>query len=130
MSNKVRIPPLDAIVDAHAHEMRRSGQEPRVRDQSMLESAYSRPLNRAHYDVNATIFDLAAELAFGFSQNHGFVDGNKRAAFASVNMVLGMNGLTPDWTIREAIELFNQLADGKINTEELANWLKTNCMGS
>ena len=83
MSTPVRLPPLEAILDAHARQMILSGSEPRVRNMALVESAYARPKNRAAYDDAATLFDITAELAYGLASNHGFVDGNKRAAFAA-----------------------------------------------
>lgn len=94
----------------------------------MLESAYARPLNRATYDEEATVFDIAAELGFGLARHQAFRDGNKRAAFAATYMILKMNGLSPDWTNRDAIETFNQLAAGKLDVTGFSKWLAGNVL--
>jgi len=115
-------------MEAHAREMALQGQGAKVRDEGLLQSACARPVNRAHYDDAATIYDISAEMAFGLARNHCFIDGNKRAAFAAAYMTLKMNGVTPDWTNREAIATFTALANGEIGQTELARWLSENCL--
>ncbi|GAB4532440.1 MAG: type II toxin-antitoxin system death-on-curing family toxin [Parvularculaceae bacterium] len=128
MTQKLRIPTIQVVRDAHAREMAIAGQKSRIRDESVLESACARPQNRAAYDDDATIYDIAAEFAFGLARSQSFVDGNKRAAFAAAYMTLRMNGLLPDWTNREAIEVFNDLAAGKLSQGDLARWLEANTL--
>lgn len=128
MTQKLRIPTIQVVKDAHAREMAFAGQKSQIRDDSLLESACARPQNRAAYDCDATIYDIAAELAFGLARSQAFVDGNKRAAFAALYMTLRLNGLLPDWTIREAIEVFNDLAAGKLSLGDLARWLEANTL--
>lgn len=54
-------------------------------DETLLESALSRPQNTYYYE-QADIFDLAAIYAEGISINHPFIDGNKRAAFVAADI--------------------------------------------
>jgi death-on-curing protein len=58
-----------------------------VRDETLLDSALSRPQNLYYYQ-QADIFALAASYAQGISSNHPFIDGNKRAAFAAAGLFL------------------------------------------
>ena len=55
-----------------------------IRDEGLLDSALSRPLNRFAYE-KPTIFGLAANYAVGLVRNHPFVDGNKRIGFATAD---------------------------------------------
>jgi len=53
-----------------------------IRDRGLLASAVDAPKKVWHYaPESSTLLDLAARLAYGLAKNHGFVDGNKRAAF-------------------------------------------------
>jgi death-on-curing protein len=52
----------------------------------------SRPQWAAHYE-NADIVTQAARLTTGIARAHGFVDGNKRTAYAALLVFLGLNGL-------------------------------------
>lgn len=60
------------------------GGAPGVRDLGALESALQRP-QTGYYD---TIIEEAAALLESLVQNHPFVDGNKRVAFAVVDVFL------------------------------------------
>src|SRR5579863_8442534 len=59
-----------------------------VRDVGALESALHRP-RTGYYD---TLVHEAAALLESLLQNHPFVDGNKRVAFAVVDVFLRING--------------------------------------
>lgn len=115
---------MKAIAEAHARELKRAGQNAQVRDQSLFQSACARPLHRLNCDATATLFDIAAELAFGLARSHVVVDGNKRAAFAAAYMTLRMNGIMPDFTTREAVDVFSRLAAGTIDVAGLSLWLR------
>lgn len=95
-----------------------------VRDEGLLESALARPLNLASYgepDVAA----LAAAYAHGLAKNHPFVDGNKRAAFLSVGLLLGLNGWRLTATQAEATLAMFGLAAGDLDAEGFATWLRS-----
>jgi death-on-curing protein len=83
---------------------------PRVRDVGALESALQRP-QTGYYD---TIIEEAGALLESLVQNHPFVDGNKRVAFAVVDVFLRINGysiVAPSRGIyRQLMELFEQKA--------------------
>jgi death-on-curing protein len=59
-----------------------------IRDAGALESALHRP-QTGYYD---TIVHEAAALLESLVQNHPFVDGNKRVAFAVLDVFLRING--------------------------------------
>jgi len=71
-----------------------------------------------------TIFDKAAQLAYGLTENHGFVDGNKRAAIHSMMVYLLLNGLDLTADEDEIFQVSMNLAAGKISSAELSTWLK------
>jgi death-on-curing protein len=94
----------------HKQLIERYGGAPGVRDVGALESALQRP-QTGYYD---TIIEEAAALLESLVQNHPFVDGNKRVAFAVVDVFLRINGYTIVTTSREIyrqlMELFEQKA--------------------
>jgi death-on-curing protein len=59
-----------------------------IRDAGALESALHRP-QTGHY---GTVIEEAAALLESLVQNHPFVDGNKRVAFAIFDVFLRING--------------------------------------
>src|ERR1700688_3687927 len=81
------------IADAlffHGQLIERYGGAPGVRDVGALESALHRP-QTGYYD---TLIHEAAALLESLIQNHPFVDGNKRVAFAVIDVFLRINGFT------------------------------------
>lgn len=110
----------------HNTMIERTGGSQDVRSISLLESALERPKNIYHYQ-QADIFSLAACYAHGLSGNHPFIDGNKRTAFATAGLFLELNGYQiPAEQNNEQELLFLQLAEGKVNHEELSKWYKQN----
>jgi death-on-curing protein len=63
-----------------------------LRDENALESAVMRPRMAAYYD-GADIIRQATLLAIGISQAQAFVDGNKRTAYAALDVFLRLNDL-------------------------------------
>lgn len=80
----------------HKKLIERYGGASGLRDAGALESALHRP-RTGYYD---TLIHEAAALFESLVQNHPFVDGNKRVAFAVVDVFLRINGysITADST--------------------------------
>ena len=76
------------IIAVHGQQLAEHGGSAGVRDEGLLDSALSRPLNLVAYGT-PEIADLAAAYGFGIARNHPFIDGNKRTAFVAVERSLG-----------------------------------------
>ena len=98
-----------------------------LRDEGALESALARPQSLLHYFPNTTIPALAACYGFGLTQNHAFVDGNKRIALAALNTFLQINGFALTASEVEAAHVIRELAAGNIDEAALRTWIETNC---
>jgi death-on-curing protein len=104
----------------HRHLIERYGGASGIRDVGALESALHRP-QTGYYD---TIIHEAAALLESLVQNHPFVDGNKRVAFAVVDVFLRINGysITADSNV-----LYNYimklLDERSFDMEHLVPWL-------
>jgi death-on-curing protein len=94
-----------------------------LRDEGMLDSALSRPLNLALYE-SPDIADLAASYGMGLAKNHAFVDGNKRAAFLALGMFLALNGYKLRTTQVDATLTMLAVAAGDISEKVLAQWVR------
>jgi death-on-curing protein len=82
-----------------------------IRDRGLLASALDAPKKLWHYaPESSTLLDLAARLAYGLAKNHGFVDGNKRAAFIAAYTFLLMNGILIQASQESVIEAVEALA--------------------
>jgi death-on-curing protein len=106
-------------------QLREHGGLAGIRDETALEGALARPLNLFHYE-KADLPALAAAYAHGIAKNHPFNDGNKRAAFISAYVFLGLNGLELTLAEPRAIEVMLALAAGNVNQNAFADCLRQN----
>lgn len=113
------------VLDVHAEQLALFGGADGIRDLGLLESALARPINKFGYG-ESDLAALAAAYAFGIARNHPFVDGNKRAAFASFIVFLGLNGFDFDVPPEQATAMILSLAAGEVSEESLARWIKDN----
>ncbi len=116
--------PSSAILAIHADQIRQHGGRPGIRDEGLLHPALERPRNRWLHDSDADPATPAAALAWGIARGHPFADGNKRTAFLSMYVFLGLNGLRIVATEPEAVELMLDVAAGEMNEAGLAHWLR------
>jgi death-on-curing protein len=116
---------VNIVLDVHAEQLALFGGPDGVRDLGLLESALARPVNKFAYG-ETDLAALAAAYAFGIAKNHPFVDGNKRAAFASIIVFLGINGIDLIVPPEQATAVILDLAAGEIGEEGLARWIGDN----
>lgn len=95
----------------------------RARDKS-LEGALARVDNRLAYGLINDVFDLAAAYAEAIAVGHCFNDGNKRTAFQVMDTCLDLNGVEIRWDVAEVGPLIIDVAQGKVDSQDLAAWLR------
>jgi death-on-curing protein len=76
------------ILEMHRQLIKEFGGLQGVRDAGLLASAVFRP-QTGYYD---DLLHQAAAMMESLSNNHAFLDGNKRIAFTSVDVFLRLNG--------------------------------------
>jgi death-on-curing protein len=90
----------------------------------LIDSALSRPMNRFAYTPGVDLADVAAAYLFGLVKNHGFIDGNKRIAFAALVTFLDLNGrwLTapPDY----AFAMVVATVEDRMSEGDVAEWIR------
>ena len=102
--------------------IREHGGMPGLRDEHALESALARPRQRHRYEPDSTLPELAAAYAYGLARNHPFHDGNKRIAFVTMAVFLGLNGFEIEAPETEVVAAMVALAAGEIDEAGLAAW--------
>jgi len=95
-----------------------------IRDLGMIESALGRPKNLLLYN-DPDMFDLAAAYGFGFVQNHGFIDGNKRTAYVVTRLFLRLNDRDIRASPIEKVGTFEKVGKGEIDQAGLSSWLRS-----
>ena len=76
------------VLAIHADQIERYGGSHGVRDLGLLEAALYRPQTGYYADL----IEEAAALWESLAQNHAFIDGNKRVAFAAMYTFIAING--------------------------------------
>ena len=117
--------PRLVIEAVHLDQVREHGGLIGIRDENAPESALARAPQRCAYEPEADLARLAADYAFGLSSNHPFRDGNRRIAFLAAVIFLGLNGLAMVATDDEVVEKMIALASGKVDEDELAEWIRS-----
>src|SRR3981081_444229 len=87
MAERVYLP-VGEVLQIHHQQIDNYGGAHGLRDKGLLESAVFRP-QIGYYN---TIAEEAAALMESLANNHTFLDGNKRVAFAAVHTFLLVNG--------------------------------------
>lgn len=114
----------EVVLASHEEMLVQHGGTGGIRDEGLLDSALGRAQNLFAYG-KASVFELAAAYSFGIAKNHPFVDGNKRAAFLTGYIFLGLNGFELSASEAEATVQMLALASNEISEKEYAVWLET-----
>jgi len=111
------------VLAIHEDQIARYGGSEGVRDMGLLEAALYRPQTGYYTDL----IEEAAALWESLGQNHPFVDGNKRTAFAVTYTFLAING---GRITAEALETYTFIIGlheaGTFNFVQLTKWLRAN----
>lgn len=111
---------LDDALFIHTEQLRLFGGAPGIRDLGLVEAALLRP-QTGYYDG---LVEEAAALWESLAMNHGFVDGNKRVAFACVDIFLELNGRRITAEPSEVIAfIYERLETGTMTKDRLLGWL-------
>ncbi len=111
------------VLAMHKDQIERYGGAEGLRDSGQLEAALFRPQTGYYPDLIAE----AAALWESLSQNHPFVDGNKRTAFAATYTFLAINGVKITADADSLWEFLSHLyKTGYLRFESLDEWLRRN----
>jgi death-on-curing protein len=112
---------LTEVLTIHADQIERYGGSPGVRDPGLLEAALYRPQTGYYADL----VEEAAALWESLAQNHPFIDGKKRTAFAATYTFLVINGAHLRADAAETYVFISGLyRKGSFRFEALVPWLR------
>lgn len=108
------------VLAIHQSQIEQFGGSPGMRDQGAFESAVAQA--EASFGgefLHADLFEMAAAYMFHLTQNHAFIDGNKREGLASASVFLALNGyrLVCD---ERLYDLSLQVAQGQVEKPAIA----------
>jgi len=118
---------IDEVVAAHTRLIEKFGGSLGIRDHGALDSAIARPQSGYYNDL----IQEAAALWESLSQNHPFIDGNKRIAVTATAAFLGSNGYRLEFDDIEFYRFLIQLyEDGRMRFAELEKWLRAHAVNA
>jgi death-on-curing protein len=122
-----RYPTVEDAVAVHAKLIARFGGSEGIRDRAALESAIARPQCGYYRDL----IQEAAALWESLSQNHAFLDGNKRVAVTMTAAFLQVNGYRLEFNDAEAFSFLLDLYEtGRLRFDELDCWLRQHAVAA
>jgi death on curing protein len=114
-------PSVEEVVAVHAKLIGTFGGSLGIRDRGALESALARPQSGYYSDI----IQEAAALWESLSQNHPFVDGNKRVAVTTAAAFLRVNGYRLAFDDVQVFSFLSGLYEsGNFRFKELEGWLR------
>ena len=109
------------LLAIHADQIDRYGGSHGVRDLGLLEAALYRPQTGYYVDL----IEEAAALWESLAQNHAFIDGNKRVAFAGMYTFLAINGARFTAGAQETYDFLAALYEAnQFSFDKLVPWLR------
>lgn len=116
---------VEEVMTLHNKLIERTGGSDGLRDQSLLESAvYSAMTGFEGSEAYPTVQEKAARLMFALTNNHAFVDGNKRIGVFVMLMTLQLNNVKIKYTQSELISLGLSVAEGTTGYDEILTWIR------
>lgn len=120
------LPTTENVVLLHQKLIEASGGSAGVRDIGLIESAVNRAKAAfAGVEAHPGIIAKAAAVGCGLTQNHGFIDGNKRIGMAVMLLILRRNGVRLAYTQAELVSIGLQVAQGIADVEAVQKWIET-----
>jgi death-on-curing protein len=114
-------PTFEEVLVVHDLLIAAFGGSSGIRDRGALEAAIVRPRTGYYQDL----IQEAAALWESLSQNHPFIDGNKRVAVTVAAAFLRVNGYRLDFDDLDAFSFIIKLYDNnRMHFGELEEWLR------
>jgi death-on-curing protein len=108
-------------VEINAEMVRKFGGTHGLRDHGALQSAVARPQSGYYADA----IEEAAALFESLSQNHAFLDGNKRTAITATAVFLLLNGYELHFSDIETYQwLIGLYETGQVRKTVIESWLR------
>ena len=118
---------LGEVIEIHRDQIERYGGDPGIRDLGLLQSAMATPV--AGFDgryLHTDLFEMAAAYLFHITQNHPFVDGNKRTGAVASLVFLALNDIEIDADEEEFEKTVIGVAEEKIDKAAVAEFFRNN----
>lgn len=115
---------IEEVIRIHDVNLEASGGSPGIRDLGALEASLAAPqMTFGGADLHENLAEKAAALVFALIANHPFVDGNKRAGYAAMEIFLVTNGYESVGTADEKEAVIVEVASGRMDRAGFTAWV-------
>ena len=120
---------LEEVIYIYTEIIQRTGGEPGLNDERLLESILEKPLVTFEgEELYPDLFTKAAVLMYAIITNKPFVEGNKRTAFMCAMFLLRFNGYQINASQESLLELVTGAGAGKYQVDQIVRWFKKNAV--
>lgn len=119
---------IDTVITIHDEILLGTGGIPGLSGDKSLEGTLNRIDTRICYEGLADPIEIAAWYGYAIARGHNFVDGNKRTALVCMDVYLDLMNIDVDLSQpipEDLATLMEDVAEGRVTQQELAEWLKT-----
>ena len=117
---------VDEISDLHSLLIEKTGGSHGLRDKDLLESAvYSAVSGFGEDEAYPSVEEKSARLMYALTNNHTFVDGNKRIGTLVMLVTLKLNNIKLVYTQEELVTISLSVADGSIGYAEILEFINS-----
>lgn len=109
---------FEDVCTIHELQLKLHGGPPGFKDDNLVQAALAAPVNLHNYSDVEDPLQLGIRLCFSVAQNHGFVDGNKRAAAHAMIEFLSING----WSLKVPEDIYTTYEN--VEYTRLAWWVR------
>ena len=114
----------EEIIRIHEKLIDKTGGAHGLRDENLLESAiYSSEAGFEDVEKYPSAEEKAARLCYSLTNNHAFVDGNKRIGVMVMLMTLKLNDISLSYTQKELVSLGLSVARSESTYEDILSWI-------
>jgi death-on-curing protein len=118
---------LGEVIEIHRDQIERYGGDPALRDLGLLQSAMAMPAaGLGGRYLHTDLFEMAAAYLFHITQNHPFVDGNKRTGAVASLVFLFLNDVELEADDEEFERIVLGVAQGTIDKAAVAEFFRKN----
>ncbi len=131
MSQEAHFLSVEDVLVIHDNTIGAEGGAAGLRDAGLLESAVLMPQQQFSGDyLHEGLAAMAAAYLFHISQNHAFIDGNKRTAALAALVFLEINGVDALPEPDDLEEATLAVAASEMSKDALTDWMRAQVVGA
>ncbi len=120
---------LEEVIYIYSEIVRRTGAQPGINDDSLLDSILAKPLVAFEgEELYPDVFTKVAVLMYAMINSRPFASANKPTALMCSLLLLRVNGYNIISTQDSLVELAEGTETGKYKVDHLVNWFKKNAV--